>query len=340
MRDPFPSSSRQDRFPGLGEKLVLTYANSTATDGVGAQLQRIYGTYAIARLLGASYLHSPLSRVDYQGLGALEHNRPDPAFHLDFNELLEITSDVSPLDEFRELHLSKISLGTVLRLVERYERNETNGRPWLVRLDAPYGIADRYPDCYEACKEISPFPSSVPGGRALRVAVHVRRGELFLVESDRMLPNSYYICIAQQIVEVLEALALDYHIELHTEVPTKAFFVQPGHHGIYDRIDAPVLLTPEMCRLEEFDVLPHLIPYVNGGAIDCLRRLATADILVMSKSSFSYLGGILNRNVVVLYHPFWHGAPSSWMTVGQDGHCDQLQLTRAVTTLLRRQAGG
>jgi hypothetical protein len=80
-------------------------------------------------------------------------------------------------------------------------------------------------------------------------------------------------------------------------------------------------------------VLPSLKLFINERAIDCIRKLATADILVMSRSSFSYLGAILNRNGIVLYHPFWHDAPSSWLPVGPGGDFDQLVLTKDVQAL-------
>lgn len=103
--------------PDIEKKLVLTYDNSVMTDGVGAQLQRIYGIYAISRLLGATYLHSPLSRVDYQGLAALERNLADPGFHHAFNELFRIESDILPSSEFYEVNLQEISIDTVISLL-------------------------------------------------------------------------------------------------------------------------------------------------------------------------------------------------------------------------------
>lgn len=163
------------RLFGLHKKLVLAYDNNTKTDGVGAQLQRIYGIYSISRLLGASYLHSPLGCVDYQGLFALEENVADPGFHHEFNDLFQIKSDVMPTDDFHKINLPDISMEILHQLVAMFDKHETGGRPSLVQLVMPYGIADRFPDCYEVCKEISPFASSVREGRALRVAVHVRR---------------------------------------------------------------------------------------------------------------------------------------------------------------------
>ena len=306
------------------------------TDGVGAQLQRIYGIYSISRLLGASYLHSLLGRVDYQGLSALERNVADPGFHHQFNDLFQIKSDVMVTDGFHKINLPDISIEILHQLVAMFDRHETGGRPILVQLALPYGIADRFPECYEVCKEISPFALSVRGGGALRVAIHIRRGELLVLDSDRMLPNVYYINVAQNVARILEVLKIDYQLELHTEVPNKEFIIQPDHPGISNRISSPTIVSPEMCRLDEFSVLPNLVRCINEPAIDCLRKLATTDILVMSRSSFSYLGGILNRNGIILYHPFWHRAPSSWMTVGPDGQFNQLKFRKAVKTLQNR----
>jgi len=276
--------------PDLEKKLVLTYDSGVMHDGVGAQLQRNYGTYAIARLLGVIYLHSPLSRVDYQGLTALKKNFIDPQFHSEFNDLFQFRSDLMPSDEFYELNLQDISIDTVNRLVAKFDQNAQGGRPYLVQLVLPYGIADRFPDCYEVCKGLSPFTLTAREGHALRVAIHVRRGDLLVVDSDRMLPNAYYIQVAQNVASTLSVLKVDFQLELYTEVPYEEFVVQPEHHGISHRISAPVVVHPEMNRMDDFSVLPNLVHCINGRAVDCLRGLATADILVMSRSSLSYLG--------------------------------------------------
>jgi len=306
--------------------LALTYDSTAMTDGVGAQLQRIYGIYAISRHLGVAYLHTPISRVDYQGLTALEGNSGDPEFHREFNDVFRIASDFVPAGRFHTLDLPNISLEEFHGLRALVERGATGGIPCLVRLVMPYGIADGVPDCYEVCRGVSPFASAAHGGEPLRVAVHVRRGEQVVIDSKRLLPNAYYVSVARNVARVLDALGLEYQIELWTEVPSGDFLVQPDHPGIAGRISGPKVISPEMFALDEFEVLPNLVHCLNGRAIDCLRKLATADILVMSRSSFSYVGGILNRNGTVLYHPFWHSALSSWITVGPDGQFDDRQL--------------
>ena len=306
----------------------MTYHNDVMTDGVGAQLQRIYGIYAVSRLLGAYYLHSPLSRVDYQGLSALEKNVNDPEFHRVFNSLFWIDSDAPPTDDFHTIEVADLTMEILDTLATVSETTGGDGRMVLLKVMLPYGIADRLPNCYNVCKEISPFASSPSQGNPLRVAIHVRRGELLAVESHRMLPNAYFVNVAQQVARVLGSLEIDYRMEVHTEAPTREFVVTPGHHAVKSLITVPVVVRPEMSQLDEFDVLPDLKLFINEMAIDCIRKLATADILIMSRSSFSYLGAILNRSGIVLYHPFWHSAPSSWIPVAPSGDFDQLVLRR------------
>jgi hypothetical protein len=318
----------------IKDKLVLTYDNTGLTDGVGAQLHRIYGIWAISRLFDLPYLHSPLARVDYQGLSALEANASDPTFHFEFNDLCHIDSDAVASDDFFDIKLRNIYPGHIRLFPLLVDSGKTLGKPALVRVVMPHGIADRFPDCYEACKEISPFASPDRDGRILRVAVHVRRGEQVLyAHSDRPLPNGYFINVAGHVARALETLKIDYQIELWTELPTGKFTVYPDHHGVAGHVTDPALITPDMYRLDDFDALPNLVRCINGKAVDCLRKLATADILIMSRSSFSYVAAVLNRNGIVMYHPFWHRAPSSWMTVQPDGRFDQSALTQAVGAL-------
>ena len=306
------------RAVSLPSKIALTYDAMKFADGAGAQLQRIYGTYSIARLINASYVHTPLGRVDYQGLLALESGAHDPDYHRELNAVFHIKSDSIAGAEFHVVALNAISMNTIGALADGFDAGVTGGRPILVKLVEPYGIADRFPDCYDVCRGISPFSAAPREHRPVRVAIHVRRGELLVVDSHRMLSNAYYVKVAQSLVDIFNRLAIDYRLELHTEVATKEFVVQPNDRGI-GHLVAPATVRPDMYGLHEFDILPNLVYRINEAPLDCFRQLATADVLVMSRSSFSYVAAILNRTGVILHHPFWHAAPSRWLTVDPRG---------------------
>jgi hypothetical protein len=194
----------------------------------------------------------------------------------------------------------------------------------LFKLQSPYPLVDQNPAAYESVKVISPFvakPHSV-----FRLAIHVRRGDLFAVDPDRMLPNSYYVKTAQTIARILEGLSIPYRCELYTEVANKAFDVTSTHHGIHQRISHSVTLDPRLNRLEDFDAIPQLRIIANGDAIEALNGMATADILIMSRSSFSYVAAILNRRGVIIYHPFWHSPLPSWIVATEAGICHPTDL--------------
>jgi hypothetical protein len=116
------------------------------------------------------------------------------------------------------------SLGQIMRI--RSDARKTN-EFHLIRIQFPQSVTDRYPEMYGALKAISPFPQvrSEVSGDVFRLAIHVRRGELFAVDSHRMLPNSQHF----------KKLDIPFVCELYAEVPSAKFVVTPRHHGIEER---------------------------------------------------------------------------------------------------------
>src|SRR5207249_92477 len=80
------------RFTRRPGEVAVTYDNSS-TDGVGSQLQRIYGLYALSRALHVKYVHTPLGRVGYQGLMPLLTGHLDPDFAVRYNAFFSLPSD-------------------------------------------------------------------------------------------------------------------------------------------------------------------------------------------------------------------------------------------------------
>ena len=53
---------------------------------------------------------------------------------------------------------------------------------------------------------------------------------------------------------------------------------------------------------------------LDGSMEDTFRAMALADVLVTSRSSFSYSAGLLNRDGQVYYIPFWHSPLPDWIS--------------------------
>ena len=299
-----------------GSNLIgLTYANDKHTDGAGAQLQRIYGIYAIARFLKVAYIHSPLTKVGYKGLAALEENSAGEDIVSEYNSAFRLPSDIELPKKLTVRYLETVNLKTLERLEAEASKNKTFT---LVQIAFPYRIIDVYPELYEVVKEISPFPFE--RSPVIRIAVHVRRGELFAVDSYRMLPNDYYIAVMQRIRAILDDLNLKCEFELYTELPKKVFIVTPTHHGICERISDPVVVDPKLNKIEDFDLIPDLTKFINTDPIETLQRMASANILITSHSSFSYLSAILNMKGTIIYNRFWHNPLRNWLISDDSGH--------------------
>jgi hypothetical protein len=58
---------------------------------------------------------------------------------------------------------------------------------------------------------------------------------------------------------------------------------------------------------------PDLRIISGGDPIDALKIMSQADYLIMSRSSLSYLGALLNRNGTIFFPPdFWHKPLKGW----------------------------
>ncbi len=297
------------------EHLILSYDNeSRILDGAGSQLQRIYGVYALSRFLGASYIHTPLKSIPYQGLLSLERNQLDPDLVNSYNKLLSIPSDGAIPEQASVHHVFNITadIGFLWSLREELKKKK---KYLLLKMDMPFSIVNQHPQMIHHAKSVTPFQTNL--ALPLKIVIHVRRGDLLISpEGNRILPNSYYINLTLRIIQLLHKHHLPFSCELHTETPTQTFVVTSENRGMQtmrERVKNPVTLDREENFLQEFDLIPHLKKYNNHDSIETLRSFATADLLIMSRSTFSYLGAMLNKEGIIIYHPFWFATPIEWI---------------------------
>src|SRR5208282_75665 len=137
---------------------------------------------------------------------------------------------------------------------------------------------------------------------------------------------------------VLKKLGIPFVCELYTEVPSKAFVVTPQSHGINGRISHPVVIDPKMYRLEDFDVIPNLRKRINLDPIESLKGMATADALIISRSSFSYFAALFNKGIVI-YYPFWHQPLKEWLISDINGNISSEQILEQLESWKRQQQG-
>lgn len=318
---------------GSGE-LAVTYDQHGASDGVGAQVQRIYGLYALARALGIKYVHTPLERVEYQGFMPLLTRRSDPNFVERYNAFFVLPSDDFDLAGCERIKIHNLNQDTV----ERYRAQAAaSGRSILLQTLLPFAYTDVYPAAYHTLREVSPYRAHRPSG-PIRVCIHLRRGDNLPDSRRRWLPNNYYLRVCEQILAALQQQGAPYTLQLHSEMPTRRYVLYPHSPGLYFEPERPVTIDPADYALEDFDALPDLKLVFNAEPLDALRDFATADVLILSASSFGYLGGMLNPHGVVVFAPFtWNAALPDWLVADRQGNLNQEEVAGKIADLLQRR---
>jgi len=309
--------------------VFLTYDNLHNTDGLGAQFQRILSVYCIARLFGTSYLHSPIVDFDEQMFKKLD-SQAKLAILSDWNALIspKVTSNLATKTtlDFTIGNLTPARLN-IIKLISRIFHISVTLRLWNPRL-----ITDKMPYCFEHGYDFldptisSQSPVEHEGGDSLRIVVHIRQGELRLSQfKHRYLPFSYFEKILSIIVPGIRNRSLSYSLTIPVEpnmnntfsglapeviesitIDSKNEFVTTNNSGevklVFEKLDK--------------SATPHLNEAVwqdSGSSYLDFLEMLNADILIISKSSFSFTAGLLNKKGIIIYYPFWHSVPSSWI---------------------------
>lgn len=183
-------------------------------------------------------------------------------------------------------------------------------------------ISQVYREQYGIINDIRPkFHSAHQGENELiyqpeniNIAVHIRRGDIAGDISagqpclkNRWLDNAYYITLLDALVERLNGRKLKIHI-----------FSQDSKEEFQ-----------EFYKYSSIEFCNYM------SAMDSFLHLVKADILITSKSSFSYKPALLSYGIKICPRNFWHGYPceSDWILADDDGYFNK----RELETILRQR---
>lgn len=136
----------------------------------------------------------------------------------------------------------------------------------------------------------------------INMAVHVRRGDIIDVSKKmtenlqmRFQGNEYFV---NAIKEALHYFSTEKNIQIY-------LFSQGNE-----------------VEFKDFMQFPNLNFCLDMDAKSSFLHMVYADILITSKSSFSYKSALLNNGIKFCPDNFWHGYPSSndWILLDDNGH--------------------
>lgn len=161
-------------------------------------------------------------------------------------------------------------------------------RSAILSLPSAHGYTDTHTDIYDCVidRVRSNFLRNPRASAEFRIAVHVRRGD---VGPNRHAERYTENRIVAQRIERIRSLCSKYGV-------------------------TPLIQIHSEGLVNDFDTLDMYELHLNENPLETLRSLALADLLVMAKSSFSYVAGLLNTGIVV-YETFWHSKRENWLEI-------------------------
>ncbi|WP_345985251.1 hypothetical protein WCX49_11655 [Sulfurimonas sp. HSL-1656] len=144
------------------------------------------------------------------------------------------------------------------------------------------------------------------------IAIHVRRGDIVAGQANknpnllmRWQSNDYFAKVLTNVIE-----------NLLTEKPVRIYLFSQG--------------KPE--DFADFNQFENVHFCLEMGAMDSFLHMVYADLLITSKSSFSYKPALLSNGIKVCPDNFWHGYPNSedWILADDNGKFDGGRLREVV----------
>ena len=307
----------------LGPQIVFSYAPELSRDGLGAQLQRILAIYHLAKSIKVGYLHSGIEQMS-------KHALDDFASHEDYCEYLRqirVTFDIDSTvtNEFDETFtVNKLQVLTVLYYGIR---SILLNKSCLLRVAEPFSVSDYIVPLYES---LPIFPKFEELQASLRekstrpiFSIHYRNASggfdiYHAQQTPRQLPLSFFSQIFDGSYESLKLVPKT--IEFNTDAPETDLEFQvtpdetylwegtPGFYSGYLHIKG---LSDESI-LRAMPVGVKVSIYRGGSPLMALARLASADTLIMSKSSLSYVAALLGKGHNIYPKGFWHPPLPGW----------------------------
>lgn len=265
--------------------LYLTYDINKNQDGAGAQYQRVVGVITIAMTYNLEYVHTKINNMEHidknysqkiHNFFGIESNYKS----VDNYKYDNVYEEYDPTDESIKKYINMSKNSNILLKIFLSHNIVFNNDTTL--LNKSINILRTYLKMPSL-----PYYENIPQNQK-KIAIHIRRGDVSSdINSDRYVSIEKYINIINKFNEMYS----DCKIFILTEIDDK--------------------------NKNEFDIITknnNVKLLANIDIIETFGYMINADLLVICKSSFSYLSGIYNKNIVY-YFDFWHKPCKNWINI-------------------------
>ena len=315
--------------------VCLSFNNYKSKDGVGAQVIRIIDVYSLSKHFKMGFVNSPILQFDSNPGDNLNTPEDKLNFLTDLNDFLNLEDfSCNKSHQIRQLNYFRVfRLPGTLRayfIFKKFFSYFLDHHELLV-INDPYRLTLRYPSIRRhfilATRNLN---MKANNDDIYRIHVHIRRGLISKdVLSNRFIPTSWYLSVLLPIQAVLDSYKVNYEFTIHTDVhkgniqwspsgvsAESMMYLQDGGNKM-DK-DSNFTLDYEDFNISLSDLkVKKIITELNP--LESWKLMQEADILVIGKSSFSFIGALLNQSAQVISPVGFYLGPRDWTYVADTG---------------------
>lgn len=304
--------------------ISLTYDNEILQDGVGAQLFRQIAIKAISEKFNIGYLHSGIRQITVTQLDIAQ--KP--------NEISKYVEYVNSIFCFPSKGITKFdavySIYNLSRktLAKYYLQSLFLRRRILLKIVIPFHITNKMPSILKKARDFLPEihqDHRKSENDKLKIVIHFRQGanpahiDPGKVE-PRFISIEYFEKLVFMAIEQNPSRSID--VCLLTDAPPSRMMYKPPANQLkaweetgYEIIDGMTPIEPLAIEGSRLRLLPQLRIVHGGDVIEALGEMQSADLLFLSRSTLSYIGGLLNKSGQVIFPAKFGSTPQKkWIS--------------------------
>jgi hypothetical protein len=315
--------------------LILSYPSGSITlvnasqqnDGYGAQIQRILSIKALADSLKIDFRFEPLNKVERQlsqdYLQESAQNLELATFNAFLTSLL-----VTPSPE-KDPNVTSYFAKSLTHIFLNLFRNFFPGlflkRKIEIHIEDAYRFVQFQTNLYSKLECDFEAIEQRESIKDTRISVHLRFVN-FAINTERYLDPDYYYRSLDQITQSLKYLGTPYTIRLHSDFkeslpkPSKkgisrSTFEYLTEIGVTDQdgqVDSDTFKRANECKSRIISKYGVVIECGEDDPLYSLKAMANSNYLILSKSSFAFVAGILNKNGTIISPEYWNKPLESW----------------------------
>jgi hypothetical protein len=333
-------------------KLIISNSN-LHKDGTGAQVQRIFSIAAYSIRFNMDFDLEPINAIEVQHGDSFKSEDEIHDYLLKLNrkipDILNLENMFSrtELARYKSLNLDSnvLNLFFIIPILNIFSR-AFNLKIRVLLTDA-YHFTSRFPDSYALLKNdklISEFKED----NRLNVQIHLRLSTLS-EKSNRHVSPDFFLGWLNYITESSQVENRSIRLLVHTDCEVSAY--DPGlvrNHlttetenywsaiGVTDNsgqldVNTILLYRDLIAKIEA--ICPNYEIIFGLDPIEAWSVMAQSDVILTSKSSFSFIGALLSKATIVIAPEFEMKCPRHWIVGDYDFGYNSIEFYRLFSNM-------